>query len=64
MDAGLLIVLSTVLNCFLFIVDSQLSPVDLATHVFVKPKKEVLLPDDIGKKWEKSEVSFEWRNEN
>lgn len=32
--------------------------VNLETHSFVVPKKEIKSPADIAAKWEKSEVSF------
>lgn len=38
------------------ILETQVKAINLESHVFVKPKKEIHLPEDIGKKWEKSEV--------
>jgi len=32
--------------------------IDLQTHTFAVPKKEITSPADIASKWEKSEVKF------
>ena len=48
----------SVFNKYVFVMlfSENVQPVNLETHIFIKPKKEVLSPEDISSKWEISEV--------
>jgi len=45
-------------SCLFAVPSIGKTDIDLQTHSFVVPKKEITSPADIASKWEKSEVSF------